>query len=287
MGQQPGSQPQQQAAAPALGSTMGPQAVVPGVRIDLSNLRNTTRFNDLQEDLQKEIAAIDAHVQGCMAQKDQVDAFLPQHEAQLQNIPGDVRFVSRKYAAVDSALGADLLAIKHMRDQVQADAAEARLSFTAVNNLVLPSQYHVSPGFFGGASSTRDHQRQEGGGADADGAAAAEHGSSSEDLVSYFSRATDEMDEQIKRLQRTVKEIDTHLGGVQQNIMEQASRLQAGGGSLGGGSGQDERVMELYHVLRDFEESIVQVATVVGGAREGVTELQMNDFRGRASAIGY
>lgn len=271
---------------PSLGSTMGPQNVVPGVRIDLSNLRNTTRFNDLQEDLQKEIATIDAHIQSCMAQKDQVDAFFPQHEAQLQNIPGDVRFVSRKYAAVDSALGADLLAIKQMRDQVQADAAEAKLSFLAVNNLLLPSQYHVSPGFFNGGSSTRDQRRHEANGGDSNGATTAEDGSSPEDLVSYFSRATDEMDEQIKRLQRTVKEIDTHLGGVQQNIMEHASRLQAGSGSLGG-NGQDERVMELYQVLRDFEESIVQVATVVGGAREGVTELQMNDFRGRASTIGY
>lgn len=283
MNQQPGAHQQQQHAAPALGSTMGQQSMIPGVRIDLSNLRNTTRFNDLQEDLQKEIAAIDAHIQGCMAQKDQVDAFLPQHMAQLQNIPGDVRFVSRKYAAVDSALGADLLAIKHMRDQVQADAAEARLSFHAINNLVLPSQYHVSPGFFG-VSNARD-QRREGG--DADGNRDGEDASSSEELVNYFSRATDEMDEQIKRLQRTVKEIDTHLGGVQQNIVEQASRLQAGGGSLGGAGGQDERVMELYQVLRDFEESIVQVATVVGGAREGVTELQMNDFRGRASTMGF
>lgn len=248
--------------------------MIPGVRIDLSNLRNTTRFNDLQEDLQKEIAAIDTHIQNCMAQKDQVDAFIPQHEAQLEEIPGDVRFVSRKYAAVDSALGADLHAIKTMRDQVKADAEEAKLSFNAVNNLLLPSQYHVSPGFFG--SSTRQTQQQEGGSnGSTDGGQ-----STSEDLVSYFSRATDEMDEQIKRLQKTVREIDTHLGGVQQNIMEHASRLQASNGSLGG-NGQDERVMELYQVLRDFEEGIVQVATVVGGAREGVTELQMNDFRGR------
>lgn len=283
MNQQPAASQQQQHAAPALGSTMGQQSMIPGVRIDLSNLRNTTRFNDLQEDLQKEIAAIDAHIQGCMAQKDQVDAFLPQHAAQLQNIPGDVRFVSRKYAAVDSALGADLLAIKHMRDQVQTDATEARLSINAINNLVLPSQYHVSPGFFG-VSNARD-QRREGGDADGNGDGA--DASSSEELVNYFSRATDEMDEQIKRLQRTVREIDTHLGGVQQNIVEQASRLQAGGGSLGGGGGQDERVMELYQVLRDFEESIVQVATGVGGAREGLTELQMNDFRGRASTLGF
>ncbi|CAN8102033.1 unnamed protein product [Discula destructiva] len=260
------SQTTQQQAPPALGSTMGPQ-VVPGVRIDLSQIRSTTRFNDLQEDVQNTIARIDAHIQGCIAQKEEVDAFIPAHEAQLDSIPDDVRFVSRKHAAVDSALGADLHAIKALRDQVRADAGEAKLSFGAIENLKLPVQYHQTPSF--GAST-----RQNGGSSTSgDGAAA-------EDLVNYFSRATDEMDEHVKRLQKTVREIDSHLSGVEQNISEQASRLQASSGSLGGG-GQDDRYMELYHVLRDFEEGIVQVATVVGGAREGVTELQMNDFRGR------
>lgn len=250
---------------------MGPQAV-PGVRIDLSNLRNTTRFNDLQEDLQKTIADIDQFIQNCISQKEQVDAFIPQHGEQLSNIPGDVRFVSRKYTAVDSALGADLQAIKQMRDQVKTDAEEAKLSFNAVNNLLLPSQYHLEPAYLG--SSTR---QSESGAGDKNGDGSQ---TTSTDLVSYFSKATDEMDEQIKKLQKTVKEIETHLGGVEQNINEHASRLQSNNGPLGGG-GQDDRVMELYAVLRDFEESIVQVATVVGGAREGVTELQMADLRGR------
>ncbi|KAF3767233.1 hypothetical protein M406DRAFT_106499 [Cryphonectria parasitica EP155] len=270
----------QQPAMPALGSTMGPQ-VIPGVRIDISNLRNTTRFNDLQEDLQREIAAMDAFIQSCMAQKDQVDAFIPQHEKQLESIPDDVRFVSRKYAAVDSALGADLQTIKQMRDQVKGDAEEAKLSFLAANNLALPSQYHVSPSFF--ASSSRAQQEQQGSGSNANGDGSQ---TASEDLVGYFSRATDEMDEQIKKLQGTVKEIDAHLSGVEQNISDQASRLQASNGTLGGGA-QDDRVMELYHVLRDFEESIVQVATVVGAAREGVTELQINDFRGKGMIGSY
>lgn len=246
---------------------MGPQ-VVPGVRIDMSQIRSTTRFNDLQEDVQNTIARIDEHIQACIAQKEEVDAFIPAHEAQLNSIPDDVRFVSRKHAAVDSALGADLHAIKAMRDQVRSDADEAKLSFGAVENIKLPAQYHQTPSF---GASTRQNA---GSSASGEGAAAAE------DLVSYFSRATDEMDEHVKRLQKTVREIDSHLGGVEQNISEQASRLQASSGALGGGS-QDDRYMELYHVLRDFEEGIVQVATVVGGAREGVTELQMNDFRGR------
>lgn len=265
---------------PTLGATMGPQ-VVPGVRIDLSNLRNTTRFNDLQEDLQKEIAAMDTLIQNCMAQKDQVDAFIPQHEKQLESIPDDVRFVSRKYAAVDSALGADLQAIKQMRDQVKVDAEEAKMSFTAVNNLSLPSQYHISPSFFSGSTRASQQQQQQSAGSGGTNGNTNDDGSqATEDLVSYFSRATDEMDEQIKKLQKMVKELDTHLGGVEQNINEQASRLQASNGTISGG-GQDDQVVELYHVLRDFEEGIVQVATVVGAAREGVTELQMNDFRGR------
>lgn len=257
---------------------MGHQQVIPGVRIDLSNLRNTTRFNDLQEDLQKEIANIDKHIQYCMGQKDQVDAFMPQHEVQLENIPGDVRFVSRKYAAVDSALGADLHAIKQMRDQARLDQAEASLSINAINNLSLPDQYHVTPSYFGSSTRTQTQQQQNSNGNNnTDGS-----GSTSEDLVSYFSRATDEMDEQIKKLQRTVREIDTHLGGVEQNLQEHASRLQASNGSLGGGN-QDDRLMELYQVLGDFEEGIFQVAAVVGGAREGLTELQMKDFRGRGT----
>lgn len=262
----------QQQPNPTLGATMNPQ-VVPGVRIDLSNMKSTTRFNDLHEDIQKGIADIDKFIQNCMSQKDQLDAFMPAHGEQLSAIPGDVRFVGRKYAAVDSALGADLHAIKQMRDLVKSDAEEAKLSFSAVDNLMLPSQYHVNnaPGFFG--SSNR-------GGSGSDGKGADDDDKTASDLVGYFSKQVDEMDEQIKRFQKNVREIEMHLGGVQQNVMDQASRLQNGGGGLGAGSAE-EKQMELYAVLRDFEESILQVASVVGAGREGVTELQLSDFRGR------
>lgn len=247
--------------------------VVPGVRIDLSNMKSTTRFNDLHEDVQKGIADIDKFIQNGMSQKDQLDAFMPAHGEQLSAIPGDVRFVGRKYAAVDSALGADLHAIKQMRDLVRSDAEEAKLSFSAVDNLMLPSQYHVNnaPGFFG--SSNR-------GGSGSDGKGGDDDDKTASDLVGFFSKQVDEMDDQIKRFQKNVREIEMHLGGVQQNLMDQASRLQNGGGGLGAGLAE-EKQMELYAVLRDFEESILQVASVVGAGREGVTELQLSDFRGR------
>jgi nucleoporin p58/p45 len=248
--------------------------VVPGVRIDLSNMKSTTRFNDLHEDIQKGIADIDKFIQNCMSQKDQLDAFMPAHGEQLSAIPGDVRFVGRKYAAVDSALAADLHAIKQTRDLVKSDAEEAGLSFSAVENLMLPSQYHVNnaPVFFG--SSNRD-------GSGSGGKAGADDDKTASDLVGYFSKQVDEMDEQIKRFQKNVREIEMHLSGVQQNVMDQASRLQNGGGGGFGAGSAEEKQMELYAVLRDFEESILQVAGVVGAGREGVTELQLSDFRGR------
>ncbi|KAG8161260.1 hypothetical protein KVR01_009524 [Diaporthe batatas] len=249
----PTNHPQQ--SNPTLGATMNPQ-VVPGVRIDLSNMKSTTRFNDLHEDIQKGIADIDRFIQSCMSQKDQLDAFMPAHGEQLSAIPGDVRFVGRKYAAVDLALGADLHAIKQMRDLVKSDAEEAKLSFSAVDNLMLPSQYHVNnaPGFFG--SSNR-------GGSGGDGKGGDDDDKTASDLVGYFSKQVDEMDEQIKRFQKNVREIEMHLGGVQQSVMDQASRLQNGGGGLGAGSAE-EKQMELYAVLRDFEESILQVASGKG-----------------------
>lgn len=249
---------------------MNPQ-VVPGVRVEISQIRSTTRFNDLHESLQIEMAKYDAHIQSCISQKEEVDAFMPAHEEQLESIPDDVRFVLRKHAAVDSALGADLHAIKAARDQGDIDFAEAKLSGAIVHNLRLPQQYHQSMG-----SSTRQNESSGTSGEEA----------ATGDLVGYFSRVTDEMDEHVKKLQKMVREIDSHLGGVEQNISETASRLQASSGALGGGS-QDDRYMELYHVLRDFEEGIVQVATVVGGAREGVTELQMSDFRGGRGIGSY
>ncbi len=48
-----------------------------GVRIDVSNLRSTTRFNDLQEDLQRgEIVTLDEAIQRCIKDCEAVDAFL-------------------------------------------------------------------------------------------------------------------------------------------------------------------------------------------------------------------
>lgn len=240
------------------------------MRIDVSNIQPTTRFNDLQEDLQKQIAMIDEGIQKCIKDKEAIDAFLPAHGEQVAAIPTDVSFVSRKSDGAQAALSGDIVAINQLREMIKTDTDNARLSFRAVDNLKLPTQYHQA-----GLWSTRGQATSAGAGTNADS-------ESNSDLISFFSRTADEMDETMKKFESNLGEIEVHLRGVQGNLLEQLQRVSAQS-KQGVQGGVDERVLELAAVLRDFEESILKVAGVVGGIKEGVTELQLKDFMGHGS----
>lgn len=249
----------------------GTVPLVPGVRIDSSGIRGTTRFNDLHEDIQKDIARIDKIIEACIAQKGELDAFMPAHGEQLAAIPPDVRFVSRKAAGVEGALGGDAQAVAALRELVRADADHARLSFKAVDNLKLPAPYHTA-----GLWSAR------GPSAAAPGAGADGEGDNNSDLVSFFSATADEMADTMRKFQQNLTDIEIHLRGVEGNLREQVGRLAASS-KMNGQSGVEERVAELAAVLTEFEGSILQVAGVVGGAREKVTELQLGQFIGNGT----
>ncbi len=255
------------------------------MRIDLSNIKSTTRFNDLQESLQKEIAALDDAIQKCIKDKDAIDAFLPSHGEQLEAIPTDVSFVTRKSEGAHNALASDISAIDQLRELVRLDADHARLSFKAIDNLKLPTQYHQAGLWSNRAGGQQVAPSGTGAGG---GSAAAADAQSSADLIGYFSRTADEMDATMRKFERNLGEIEVHLHGVQGNMLEQMQRVaaaqsrSAGAGGAGPGA-VGERVMELAAVLRDFEESILKVAGVVGGVKEGVTELQLKDFMGHGS----
>lgn len=266
-------------AAPTPGLTMGQstnqQQVVPGVRIDITNLKSTTRFNDLQETLQEEIRKLDKGIQVIMQQCHDVEAFMPAHGEQLGAIPNDVRFVSRKYEGASAALSSDAQAVKAVRELVHLDAEQAKLSFKAVDNLKLPAQYHTA-GLWSSSSAAATRQQQEAAGASGGGS-----GDSNSDLIAFFSRTADEMDEQLKRFQRNLGEIESHMQAVSSNLFEQLQRTAAArNAGAGGAGGPEDQVAELASVLGGFEESILTVASKVGGVREGVTSLQLGDFMG-------
>ncbi|KAI0967257.1 hypothetical protein F4678DRAFT_257045 [Xylaria arbuscula] len=267
--QQPQQQQQQQQPAVGLGGGLGfgltmgqsnAQPAVPGVRIDLTNLKGTTRFNDLQEDLQKTIEQADTFITEQIRRKEEVDSFMSGHREMLESVPDDVTFVTRKHDGARNALESAAQSIEAARVLVNQDADNARLSFRAIDNLKLPPQYHTS-----GLWSPRQQ---------ASGNANAE--TDGQDLVGFFSKTADEMGEQMRRYAANLTEIELHMHGVSDNLVEQLQRMMAT--RNGASSGTDAKIQELIVVLREFEQSIFKVAGDVGSAREGMTRLQLGDF---------
>ncbi|KAI2472497.1 hypothetical protein F4781DRAFT_363811 [Annulohypoxylon bovei var. microspora] len=262
------AQPQQSGlglgASLGLGLTMGQstQQSVPGVRIDVSNLKGTTRFNDLQEDLQKKIAGVDMFIQQQMRNKEQVDSFMPGHREMLESIPNDVNFIAKKYESAHSALASAAQSIETARGLVGQDVDHARLSFRAIDNLKLPEQYHTA-----GIWSPRQQP-----------AGTANTEADGQDLVSFFSRAADEMDDQVRRYEKNMTEIEMHMHGVSDSMVEQMQKMMAT--KNGASSGPNEKAQELSAVLRELQQGILKVASDVAGAREGMTQLQLGNFIG-------
>ncbi|KAI0131795.1 hypothetical protein BJ170DRAFT_221295 [Xylariales sp. AK1849] len=254
---------QQSTSALGPGLSMGQstnQQTVPGVRIDVSNIRGTTRFNDLQEDLQKQIAELDRIIESYTKQKGELDAFMPAHGEMLHNIPNDVKFIQRKYEGVESALGSDKESINEVSELIKQDANHARLSFRAIDNLKLPQQYHVT-----GLWASRQ-QPSGSANAEADG----------QEIVGFFSKTADDMDQRLKQYEKNLSEIELHMHGIEGSLVEKLQKMMAN--KNGGPSPADEKLAELGATLRDFEEGILIVAQKVGGAREGMTRLQLGDF---------
>ncbi|KAK3338807.1 hypothetical protein B0H65DRAFT_541698 [Neurospora tetraspora] len=280
-------------------NTTAAQNAAAGSKVDLPSLRSTTRFSDLTDSLQSQLTQIDESIQKCISDCSAINAFLPGHEQQLSSIPLDVSFVSRKSEGAAGALNSDVLAIASLKETVKKDAANARLSFKSIDQLRLPGGYWQA-GLWSSASRSGG-QAGEGNGAAKTSASKSGSGASktgqqeeeeadaesNQDLIGYFSKTADEMDEMMRRFERNLGEIEVHLHGVQGNVLEQLQRAagqkQLEQPSVNGEGQVDQRVVELAGVLRDFEESILKVAGVVGGVKEGITELQLRDFMGHGS----
>jgi nucleoporin p58/p45 len=270
--QQPGglfgslNRPAQPLNANAFGNSLGglkmgqSQAqTVPGVRIDVSQMKGTTRFNDLHEDLQKQIENIDKIILAQQALCADCEAIMPSHANQLSSIPSDVDFVSRKLIGVESSLEADAEAVALVGQLVKSDAENAKLSFKAIDNLKLPPQYHQG-NWIANSAVNPSSQSQDSG--------------APQDLVSFFSQTADEMSATLQKYQDYISEIEQHLRSVEAATMMQAQQLNGNG--HGDNIGQQQR--ELAAVLREFEAGIRRVAGEVAEARGGVEGLLLGSF---------
>jgi len=243
------------------------QQTVPGVRINTDNIRGTTRFEDLHEDIQKQIEYMDNMVQVQLGRKGECDAIVPKHEEELSRIPPDVEFCRRKLMGVESALATDLESLAHVRGLIEIDAENAKLSFKAIDRLKLPPQYHT-PGVWHSNTSKN-------------GGPPSGSESEARDIVGFFSATTDELSATLIKHQKHIREIELHLRNVESSTAQQVNALVA---KRNGASASDEdAVRELAGALTEFEQGVLHVAGKVGATREGVQALQLGSFTGVGS----
>lgn len=246
-----------------LGQNVQAQQTVPGVRIDLSNVKGVTRFSDLHEDIQKEIILIEDFIQRQISYKEQIDAIIPKTTEQMELIAPDVNYLTGRGDTIELALENDVQAVKALRDMVKQDVDDAKLSFRSIENLKLPPQFHYQSTWQPASSA-------------AAAAALGDDEAGPVDLVSYFTAKANDLDAQLKTYMTQVAEIEAHLRTVESSAGAQAESLMLRArGAQNGESGAQSKVRELARTMKLFEDAIVNVASRVGEAREEVVDLSV------------
>jgi nucleoporin p58/p45 len=234
------------------------QQVVPGVKIDVSNIKPTTRFFELHENLQKQIELLDYFIQTQIQLFTKCEAFIPGHGMQLKTIPGDVEFVQGKYDTVTQVLDRDAGEISAVKESVQSDIGDARRALAAIETLKLPAQFQYSIGYAAPHDKSSNDNES--------------NAFASTDLTPYFEEQIKDLENKLQGFGQQLGEIEAHLRTVDSSATEQAHKL------LRRQAGEDpskERVQELGNAMRIFEDAVFRVASKVGEAREGVIECTM------------
>ncbi|KAK3077478.1 hypothetical protein LTS18_010159, partial [Coniosporium uncinatum] len=272
---------------------------VPGVKIDLSNLRGTTRFSDLTPELASVIEAIDTHIQSVCADGQRITQALPNHGVPIDALVPDLKFISQKSDLVEVGHENDAQALAALKSLVDTGIEEARGVFGGVEMLRLPLTLQSQPGFGGGGGgqhqSHQQHQQQ---------LIGRGFGLSAEeerryDLVAYFSQRADELAERLERYKALLAEMEGHMRTVESTAVSETEALvlrRAGmGGSSGaiGAGGQREGsddgrqgLRELAAAMKGFEDAVVRVATLIGECREKVVEAVVGSGGGGAYTDG-
>lgn len=247
------------------GQTQGQQAQpsnqIPAVQINYDNLRPRTRFDDLAQPAQDEIALIDKGIQRVIKMKDEIGEFMPQHEKDIEQLGRDVKFVESKFRTVQVALNRDIQTVKVLQDMTKKNITDAQLSFKATDNLKLPTHYHQT-GLFAGPPPPADSSA-----ADASSAHA-----SAQDLITYFNRVCDDVEKYKKRLDEYRGEIERDMPGVENGLYEQI-RTFRDRNAAAGGAVQDQ-LSQVLSALRETGSAIVAQAGQIADTRERLSRLQ-------------
>ncbi|PYH83627.1 hypothetical protein BO82DRAFT_331470 [Aspergillus uvarum CBS 121591] len=264
---------------------LGGTTVIPGVKIDVSNILPTTKYESCADEIKAELERFDNYVLGQIKLCNEVSNMIPTIETQGQSIPHDVDFVQGKLETMQHALENDASEIDQLRNLVSRDAAEAQVAFRAIDTLKLPLQYQSTGGAGWWTSqnqktdaqtlrSTRKNTLALPDDVESDPATATSVNGVPVNLVDYFSQRSDEMGVVLERYTRSLKEIEDHLHGVESTLERQIHDFVAARSRDGPASGTPKSIInDLATVLSDVEAGILGVAGRLGGVTEQVQEV--------------
>ncbi|KAJ5239081.1 hypothetical protein N7468_003700 [Penicillium chermesinum] len=219
--------------------------VVPGVKVDTSNLLPTTKFDSCTDELRSQIEFIDNYILNQMKMSHELADLLPNIETQGASIPNDVDFVQNKLETLQHALENDASDIDGLRNIVLRDAGEAQVTFRAIDMLKLPLQYQSASGGWWSVQdqkvperrSTRKNTLALPDEVDGDPSTATEVNGVPVNLVDYFSLRADEMGSVLDRYKGNLKEIEDHLYGVELSLNRQINEFVSSRSRDGAGHG--------------------------------------------------
>lgn len=271
-------QPQQQTTATG--------SVVPGVKVDLSNLLPTTKYESCADEIRSEIEKFDNFILNQINMCNEVANLLPNIENEAALVPHDVDFVQGKLDTMQHALENDAADIEQLRKLVSRDAAEAQVAFRAIDTLQLPMQYQSAAGVGWWSAqnqslsdrqslrSTRKNTLALPDGVEGDPSNSSTVNGVPANLVDYFSQRSDEMGTVLGRYKGNLKEIEDHLHGVEVTLNRQIGEFVSSRNRDGTGAATpDAALRDLAIVLGDVENGIIGVANRLGTVTEQAQEV--------------
>lgn len=190
-------------------------------------------------------------------------------------IPKDVEHCTKTLETMQVALENDAEAIAHGKALVQADAANAKLSFRIIQILKMPQQFHHS-----GAWNISNVSQMAGPMLNDTSDV-----NSSNNIVSYFSKEADDMTRTLDGYKTNITEVENYLKGIEASTYHQMQQMAFSKGPDGEPKTADDQARELAAVLREFENGILGVAGRVGGAREKIQELMIGNYGNNTSRM--
>jgi nucleoporin p58/p45 len=295
--QQPSTFGNQATGAPTLGTSLlggtSTNNTSSGTKIDAEHLRSTTKFDQLNDQLQTEIAALDSFILQQIQMCNEVSDLLPSIVASGSNLPNDVAYVSQKLEEIEVGLENDAEEIVGLRDGVvRKDIAETKVCFRNVDRLKMPAQYQnqyqapssapgasITGGIYGGSglSGWWNHPqtlqrsvRGTNGGSHSltlPGEEDPDEVGGPANMIDLIERRTVEMRNTLNTNTELLKEIEDFVESVEMKILQKEREL------LDGSREPEDPIAMLKFVFGAVEKSMYDVADKVGATRDGVQEL--------------